>query len=170
MLIQICGVPGTGKSTIAARMADARPWVFLRIDAIEAAMWRAGLAKNSTGIAAYSVAHAVAESHLRRGQTVIVEAVSAVEEARAGWRSTASSSGTTLCVIETICPDRDMHRSRVETRRCDIDGFTLPTWRDVEGLTYEPRDDARLLIDTSQPLDACVKQALDYVTRFSAAG
>jgi hypothetical protein len=37
------------------------------IDPIEAAMWRSGLAKRSTGIAAYDVAIALADEHLRIG-------------------------------------------------------------------------------------------------------
>ena len=97
MLIQICGLPGTGKSTLAARLADRRPVVLLRIDAIEAAMWRNGLTPDQTGITAYSVAHSVALPHLERGQTVVADAVSAVGAARQGWvappNTPASPSG-----------------------------------------------------------------------------
>ena len=93
MLIQVCGLPGTGKSTLAARLADRRPVVLLRIDAIEAAMWRNGLTPDQTGIAAYSVAHLVALPHLERGQTVVADAVSAVGAAREGWRGTAEYAG-----------------------------------------------------------------------------
>jgi predicted kinase len=65
----------------------------LRIDAIEAAMWRNGLTLDQTGIAADSVAHSVALPHLERGQTVVADAVSAVEPARQGWRGTAEHTG-----------------------------------------------------------------------------
>ncbi len=165
MLVQICGLPGTGKSTIAAAIADRRAAVLLRIDAIEAAMWRQGLTRQQTGIAAYAVAHAIATPQLVRGLTVIVDAVSPVQAARQGWVGTAAAAGVRLFVIETVCPDAVEHRRRVTTRTSDLPGFTQPTWEEVtetaEG--YEPRSDERLVLDTRGDLPACVDEALRYV-------
>jgi predicted kinase len=168
MLIQICGLPGTGKSTLAARLAERRPVVLLGIDTIEAAMWRNGLTPEQTGVAAYSVAHAVALPHLRRGQTVVADAVSAVGPARQGWRGTAEHAGVPLRVVETVCPDPAEHRRRVDTRTSDIPGFPLPTWEQVETLAttrYETRADDRLVVDTRRDPDACVQEILDYLDR-----
>jgi predicted kinase len=167
MLIQICGLPGTGKSTLAARLADCRPVVLLRIDAIEAAMWRNGLTPDQTGVAAYSVAHSIALPHLERGQTVVADAVSAVGAARQGWRGTAEYAGVPLRVIETVCPDPVEHRRRVTTAVSDLPGFPLPTWEQVETVAaeYETRDDERLVVDTRRDPDACVREILDYLDR-----
>ncbi len=167
MLVQVCGLPGTGKSTVAAGLADRRPVVLLRIDAIEAAMWRQGLTPEQTGIAAYSVAHAVALPHLRRGQTVVADAVSAVGPAREGWRGTAEHAGVPLLVVETVCPDPAEHRRRVTTRAGDLPGFPLPTWEQVQAVAaqYETRHDERLVLDTRRPLDDCVQDVLDHLDR-----
>jgi predicted kinase len=167
VLVQVCGLPGTGKSTIAARIADHRPVMLLRIDAIEAAMWRCGLPRDQTGIAAYSVAHAVALPHLQRGLTVVADAVSGVSAARDGWRATARLAGVPLRVIETVCPDRAEHRRRVEGRASDIPGFELPSWDRVQATAaeYEIRSDERLVLDTRRDLDACGSDALDYLDR-----
>lgn len=167
MLIQICGLPGTGKSTLAARLAGRRPVVLLGIDVIEAAMWRNGLTPGQTGVAAYSVAHAVALPHLRRGQTVVADAVSAVGPARQGWRGTAEHGGVPLRVIETVCPDPAEHRRRVETRTSDIPGFPLPTWEQVRTVAarYEARDDDRLVVDTRRDPEDCVQDVLAYLDR-----
>ena len=165
MLVQICGLPGTGKSTIAGRIADQRRVVLLRIDAIEAAMWLNGLTREQTGVAAYSVAHAIALPHLRRGQTVVADAVSAVAPAREGWRGTAEQAGVPLRVIETTCPDPAEHHRRVATRVSDLAGFTVPTWDQVQAVAaeYERRSDERLVLDTRRELDACVRDALAYL-------
>ena len=167
MLIQVCGLPGTGKSTLAARLADRRPVVLLRIDAIEAAMWRNGLTSDQTGIAAYSVAHLVALPHLERGQTVVADAVSAVGAAREGWRGTAEYAGVPLRVIETVCPDPIEHHRRVTTRTSDLPDFPLPTWEQVQTMAsqYETRHDERLVLDTRRDLDTCVQDVLDYLDR-----
>jgi len=52
------------------------------IDSIEAAMWRAGLIRTETGVAAYEVAQALADENLRLRHTVIVDAVNPVEAPR----------------------------------------------------------------------------------------
>ena len=112
ILIEFGGLPGTGKSTLAARLAEETAAVWLRIDEIEAAMRRNGLTSEQTGVAAYSVAHDVATNHLRRGLMVIADAVNPVSEARDGWRGLATSVGCDHLVVETVCPDGDEHRDR----------------------------------------------------------
>jgi predicted kinase len=166
MLVQICGLPGTGKSTLAAALAERGPVVLLRIDAIEAAMRRNGLTPSQTGIACYSVAHAIALPHLQRGLTVIADAVSAVAAARDGWRGTADAAGVPLRVIETVLPDPVEHRRRVEGRTNDLAGFTLPSWVDVQAVAeeYEPRLDDRLVLDTRRELSGCLQEALNFLS------
>lgn len=157
--------PGTGKSTLASAIADAIPVVSLRVDAIEAAMRRYGIPPEQSGVAAYSITHAVAIPHLCRGQVVVADAVSSVESARAGWVETAAASGEELRVIEVVCPDPAEHRRRVERRDNDLPGFALPTWEQVERVAreYEPRQDDRLVLDSTRPLAATVAEALAFL-------
>ncbi|MDL5486951.1 AAA family ATPase [Microbacterium wangruii] len=52
MLIVMAGLPGVGKSTIAAELASGRRCALLSVDPIEAAMWRAGVERTQpTGLA-----------------------------------------------------------------------------------------------------------------------
>ena len=51
-LIVVSGLPGSGKSTVADGLSRALSIPVFSIDPIEAAMWRGGLAKSATGIAA----------------------------------------------------------------------------------------------------------------------
>ena len=82
-LIVLSGLPASGKSVLAESLSRALSLTIVSIDPIEAAMWRAGLAKTQTGIAAYEVAQALAEEHLRLRHSVIVDAVNPVEAPRA---------------------------------------------------------------------------------------
>src|SRR5258708_20660163 len=74
-LIVLSGLPGSGKSALAESLSRALSVPIFSIDPIEAAMWRAGLAKTETGVAAYEVAQALADDHLRLRHSVIVDAV-----------------------------------------------------------------------------------------------
>jgi predicted kinase len=165
VLIEFGGLPGTGKSTLAARLAEETAAVWLRIDEIEAAMRRNGLTAEQTGVAAYSVAHDVAANHLRRGLTVIADAVNPVSEARAGWRGLAASVGCDHLVIETVCPDRDEHRRRVAERVSDLPGWVYPTWTEVQqrAVLYEPRSDDRLTLDTTRPAEVSYQELMAFV-------
>jgi predicted kinase len=164
-LIEFGGLPGTGKSTLAARLADETAAVWLRIDEIEGAMRRNGLTSEQTGVAAYSVAHDVAANQLRRGLTVIADAVNPVSEARAGWRGLAASLNCGHVVIETVCPDGDEHRQRVEGRVSDLPGWVYPTWAEVQqrAALYEPRTDHRLTLDTTRPAEVSYRELVAFV-------
>jgi predicted kinase len=169
ILIEFGGLPGTGKSTLAQHLALRTGAVLLRVDEIESAMRRNQLTAEQTGIAAYSVAHDLAASHLRRGLTVIADAVNPVEAPRAGWRNLARDCGARHMVIETHCPDTAEHRRRVEQRvaspTTDLPGWSYPTWSEVQRRAeeYQPRCYDRLVVDTTTSVHACHEQVAHYV-------
>ena len=165
LLVEFGGLPGTGKSTLARRLAVDTAAVWLRIDEIEGALRRNGLTAAQTGVAAYSVAHDIAASHLRRGLTVIADAVNPVAEARAGWCALAEAAGSRHVVIETVCPDSAEHRRRVETRPADLPGWSYPDWSEVRRAVaaYQPRTDDRLVVDTTRAADESYGAILDHL-------
>jgi predicted kinase len=166
MLVVVAGLPGTGKSTIADAIGRQLGMPVLSVDPIEAAIWRSGIAPSSaTGLAAYAVAATLAEHQLGLGIGVVVDAVSAVEPAREMWRRAARSAGAELRVLEVICSDERLHRTRLESRRRDIEGFYEPTWEQVQRrrAEHEPWRDDRLVIDTVTDPEAAIRQALAYL-------
>jgi predicted kinase len=165
-LIVLSGLPGSGKSTVADGLSRALSAPVFSIDPIEASMWRSGLARAQTGIAAYEVAIALAEEHLRLGHSVIADAVNPVEAPRAAWRNLATKYRADLKIIECVCADETIHRRRIEARVRDIAGMPEVTWARVlqRRAEYEPWIDARLELDTSiETPEKLLAQALDYL-------
>lgn len=164
MLVVLGGLPGTGKTTIARSLVERLGGAHIRIDSIETAMWRAGIGREQpTGIASYVVAEAVAESCLRAGSTVVVDAVNPVEAARRPWRLLADRARARLRVIEIVCSDGVEHRRRLASREADLEDARMPTWDEVQGREYDPWDEPRLVVDTVEPLPDCLARIQRYL-------
>lgn len=151
-LIVISGRPGTGKTTLAKAAAQELPACYLRVDAAETALLRAGIAVRTEG---YAVIHELAGSNLQLGHTVVVDTVNPVPQARAGWFETAAQARARLVMVELELPGLREHRRRVEERVADIPGHVLPTWDQVVHGEWTPwdeeRDGERLRIDSTDP-------------------
>lgn len=165
MLIAMSGLPGAGKSLIADALATWLPGFVLSVDPIEAALWAAGVSHSEpTGLAAYVVAEVVGQEALTRGQTVIIDAVNAVDEARQQWRSLAARAGVPLRILEVSCSDLALHRRRVESRHRDIPGMNEVSWDQVEAqrAAFQEWTEERLVLDAAADLEANIARAVDY--------
>src|ERR1700728_347851 len=105
MLI-VAGLPGAGKSTMAADLGRALHCAVLGVDQAEAAMWRAGISPSApTHHAAYLVVAALATEQLALGHDIIVDAVNGPEPTRAQWRDLARELAAELKFIVVECSD-----------------------------------------------------------------
>jgi len=166
VLIVLSGLPGSGKSTLAEGLSRALSMPVFSVDPIEAAMWRSGLARDQTGIAAYDIAITLADENLQLGHSVIVDAVNPVEAPRAAWRNLAAKHRADLKIIECVCVDQTVHRRRIEARVRNIEGMPEVSWARVlaRKAEYQPWTDARLILDTSvEALEKLLAKALDYL-------
>ncbi|SDE32176.1 Predicted kinase [Streptomyces griseoaurantiacus] len=166
MLIAMAGLPAAGKSSVAEALGRVLPAPVVSVDPVEAAMWRAGVEHGQpTGLAAYLVAEAVADGVLALGQSVIVDAVNAVEAARRQWRTLAGRHGVPVVFLEVVCSDPAVHRRRLEGRSRDIPGFEEPTWEAVEETraAFEPWTDRRLVLDALADPASNLAEAWAYV-------
>ncbi|GAA4059433.1 AAA family ATPase [Streptomyces shaanxiensis] len=149
MLIVLSGLPGTGKTTLARLLAGRIGAVHLRIDTIEQAIVRSGLARHPVGPVGYVVGYALAGEHLRQGLTVIAESVNPLAVTRDAWRDVGSASGVETVEVEVVCSDPAEHRHRLTSRTVDIPGLPLPDWPQVLARAYEPWEREHVVIDTA---------------------
>lgn len=175
MLVVMSGLPGAGKSALAAAVGRETGMPVLSVDPVEAAMWRAGVGgpdrpEVPTGLAAYGVVQALARELLAAGHSLVVDAVNAVEPARAAWRDLALDVGVPIRWVEVVCSDPVLHRRRLAARGERYAGFREPTWAEVGTRETEPWQDARLVVDSVRPLDVLVPQVLAALAEGGGSG
>jgi predicted kinase len=164
-LIIISGLPGSGKSTIAKSLAAKLSVPLFSVDPIEAAIIKSGLKRSfETGLAAYLVAEALAGEQLKCRLSVIIDAVSPVQEARDMWHNLVRTHHATLIIIECVL-EREMHKKRIESRIRNMYGIPEVSWQDVEDRrkTYLPWKEERLVLDTATTHENNVEKALEYI-------
>ena len=152
-LIIFSGLPGTGKSTLAEGVGKALGIPVFARDWLEAALLRNGLQPTMEdkplGFVGYELMTMLAERQLMLGQSVVLDSVAATESIRSRWRGLARQYHAGWRVIECICSDESLHRSRLQDRKRNIPGWHELEWADVEKgkQYYAPWQDERLKLD-----------------------
>ena len=150
VLAVFAGLPGVGKSTLAAQVAAVLPAAVLPVDTVDFTLQRYDVTEPRPGFAAYGVVAALAEVQLRIGHHVIIDAVNPVRSARQLWVDLADRLDVPLRVVEVVCGDDAEHRRRVEARYAARDHDGIPDWVRVleRQAEYEPYLGPRLVVDT----------------------
>lgn len=164
-IIVISGLPGSGKSTVAEGLAKKLGLPLFSVDPIESSIIKSGIKRSfETGLAAYIVVETLAAEQLRLGLSVIIDAVSPVQEARDMWKKLAKKYSAKLYIVECIIND-ESHKQRIASRMRNLHGIPEVTWEDVENRRreYSPWNEERLIIDTSGTVESNLKKILEYI-------
>lgn len=161
MLLVFGGLPGTGKTSIARKLAEEIGAVYIRIDTIEQELINSNVVtKGKIGPAGYFVGFGIARDNLKNGLMVIADSVNPINYTREKWREVAIELGCKILEIELICSHKEEHRKRVEKREIDIRNFTKPSWEDLLNREYDKWSENHIVIDTSK---VCINEAIEFL-------
>lgn len=98
------------------------------------------------------------------GQSAIVDCV-LTDNVIAEWRALATHYKSVLSVIECICSDDAVHRTRIEARVRGIPGWHEVGWDHVQRMRaeLEPLRAERLIVDAMSPPESNVETVLRYL-------
>jgi predicted kinase len=170
-LIVFSGLPGAGKSALAEAVGKELGIPVFAKDWLEATLLRCELApanpEKPLGSAGYEILTTLAERQLQLGQSVILDSVASTITIRAAWRTLAQKYAAHWLVIECLCSDRTVHRTRLSTRQRRIPGWHELDWAEVERVEsyFIPWDEPHLILDAALPFDGNLTQALRYCTQ-----
>jgi predicted kinase len=171
-LIVFSGLPGTGKSSLAEIAARRLSIPVFAKDWLESAIVRSGMtecedARQQLGWAGYELLTTLAERQLRQGQSAILDWVASTTSIRNCWRALAQAYGAQWRVVECVCSDEELHRSRLSARKRGILNWRELTWTEVERVRgyYAPWADDRLVVDAASTMGENIEAVLMFLSR-----
>jgi predicted kinase len=160
-LLQMAGVPGSGKSALARLIGRRTGAVVLDKDVLKTAVLEAGVAEDvRAGGIAYETFFALADHLLGQDVAVVLDSPSFYESIPAKGSAIALARMVPYYFIECLCIDAEELARRLHERprlRSQPDAPLPDGWATVGPLG------AYLRIDTTQPIDRCLALALDYL-------
>ncbi len=152
VLVMMTGLSGTGKSTVARRVARALGAPLFASDIVRKelagvegaapAAWRDGIYRSEMTAATYQQLFARAGAELAAGRPAVLDAAFLSAEQRAGAAELAARSGVPMLLIETICDEATV-AARLEARSA---AGTSPS--DATLATYQQQ---RAALDAAPP-------------------
>jgi predicted kinase len=162
-VLQMAGMPGSGKSTLADAIARQTGAVILDKDVIQSAALRAGVEQERTGPTAYEVLFDLATELATHGHSLIVDSAAFFPIIVEKGRRIAEENGADYRVIECVCPSDELH-SRLTSRESRASQWNALLDIDMTGRPgAAPLTFSHLVVDTMQPIDAYLHQALRYI-------
>jgi len=170
-LIVFSGVPGTGKSTLAETIGRELGIPVFSKDWLEATLIRSELQPTNEekplGFAGYELLTILATRQLMLGQSVILDSVAASKTIRRTWHQLSDQYNAGWRVIECVCSDESLHRSRLKDRKRHIPGWHELKWSEVERVRqyYFPWEGERLVLDMTDSFTDNLLKATAYCAK-----
>lgn len=176
--VQMSGVPGSGKTTIARAIGKAMGAVVIDHDVTKSALIEAAVPLAMTGRASYQVLDAVARHLLEQGHSVIVDSPCFYHELLARGQRLAADFDARYRYIECILHDLTELDRRLQSRvrmPSQVAGVYAPPtpgssqtesgeaiFRDRIANMKRPERNY-LMLDTSRPREECIATAIAYL-------
>ena len=136
LVIFVCGLNGTGKSTLSRAL-------------------RAELGAIDTTLV---------EDAVVQGHNVVIEGVLA-DDLRHEWMSAARRAGGRVITVECTCSDADLHRQRVERRRKSGQSPITWEMTDANRKLYRPYSEPDVTADAVDSVEANVVKVLAAISQ-----
>ncbi len=170
-LVMLCGLPGTGKSTLARRLAHRLPAVVVESDRVRRTLFNPPTYTAEESRWVHMVCHILIGWYLRHYYHVVYDATNLYERHRGLVYRLAARSGARLVVVEVTASD-EVVRERLAPRRRgervarDPEDYSEANWDVYLRMRRraEPIQHDHITLDTSDgDIEGAVGQVLEAV-------
>jgi len=166
VLLLLSGLPGTGKSFLARRLAEALPFVIIESDVVRKILFPQPLYTAQESRWVHRTCHALMAKLLKRGVRVIYDATNLIEYHRELVYRIAQKAGARLVVVKTVASE-EVVRERLRARQEEARELSDADWRVYRRMAsrQEQVSHPHLVIDTSEDLEEAVAKVLRFIRR-----
>ncbi len=150
MLILVCGLPGTGKTTIASLLASKLNAAHLRTDVIRKEMFDNLTYSGEEKQKVYLEMLKRAKGCLDK-RTVILDATFPSAKLRTSAVKIAEDNKIPWCIVETIAPE-SIIRKRLDKRRGDASDANFTHYLE-QRKSFEAISEEHIVVDTSKNIE-----------------
>jgi hypothetical protein len=154
-LVVVCGVPGAGKTTVAAEIAARLKAPRLRTDVVRKELFPTPDYTDAETEAVYAELFERARDRLTGGD-VVLDATFRTADLRNGARGAAATAEAAFRLVYVECADTVV-RERIRARTDDASDADVRVYEQIRE-TYEPVADPDLVVDNSGDLTATLAQ------------
>lgn len=167
MLILVCGLPATGKSTVARNIARKLKAVVLSSDIIRKQLFERPTYSKEEKKLVYKAMFLVAEYLLRSDRNVVLDGTFYKRRLRSQVYDISKRTGARLAVVECRAPDESIKRrmGRRTRRKNEPSDADYEIYKKIK-TDFEPIKKKHLTLDTSKFKQNNLEEAFRYLERF----
>ncbi|MDH4208495.1 MAG: ATP-binding protein, partial [Anaerolineae bacterium] len=164
VLVMLTGLPGTGKSHLARRLAEVLPFVIVESDQVRKTLFPECDYTGEESQWVHRTCHAVIEKLLRKGVRVIYDATNLHERHREQVYRLADETQAKLLVVKVVAPEA-VASARLQGRRedgTDNEDVSDADWRVYRRMARDVEPIARsfVVVDTSRDMGRAISKLL----------
>lgn len=173
VLIILTGLPGSGKTTLAVKLAASLPAIVVESDFVRKKLFPKPKYSGQEDRFIHAVARALMRYYLRTGHFVIADATNLAEWHRRILGRLAQSTSVPSIVVQTTAPEEVIAaRLRYRATHRKKNDFSSADWRIYKSMSTraEPIRGPNMRVDTTRDLDRSVKRIVSAAKRASDQG
>ncbi|MBI4177524.1 MAG: AAA family ATPase [Candidatus Aenigmarchaeota archaeon] len=154
MLIVVCGLPGTGKTTIAKALSQRIGAALLRTDVIRKEMLFEAKYTEKERDSVYENMFVTAGEKLRNGEDCVLDGTFYKKSLRDVAKRVAENNKSKFHIVECVLHE-DFVRTRINARKGDESEADFQIYQKAKN-AFEPITEKHIVVDTSKDVKECV--------------
>jgi predicted kinase len=160
MLIMVCGLPGTGKTTVAKKIADGTKSLVFNTDIIRKELFDKPKYTGKEKSLVYELLFDMAEKFLRSAKNVVLDGTFYKKEFRDRMREIAKRVNSDFHVVEVRCDERVLRKRMAERKgKKTPSDADFRVYRKVKR-EFEPIREKHFVVDTTEEWEKQIEKFL----------